>query len=154
MSLDDLANLGEALGGIAVLVSLVYLALQIRQNTRTVRSTAFQQVVDSFSEISLAISQDRDLTELFVRANAGLTSLDQIEQMRFRLVLLSFFRRAASVFFHSQQGTLQMDSWVGIRESLKAILLSSGAREFWEQDAGVFDPRFRAFVQSELLQTA
>ncbi len=154
MSLGDLANLGEALGGIAVLVSLVYLAVQIRQNTRTAQSAAFQQVVDSFSEISLAIGKDRDLTQIFVRAAGGLASLDPVDQIRIRFVLLSLFRRAESVFFHSEQGTLDIESWAGIRESLKVSLSNAGVQEFWEHNAHLYNPRFRAFVESELLASA
>ena len=154
MSLGDLANLGEALGGIAVLISLVYLAVQIRQNTRTAQSTAFQQVIDSFSEITLAIGKDRDLSELFARATGGLAALDPVDQARIRFVMLSLFRRAKSVFFHSEQGTLDMESWAGIRESLKVTLSSAGIREFWEHNAHVYNPRFRAFVESELLPSA
>ncbi len=39
MSLDDLGNLGDFLGGLAVIVSFVYLGLQIRQNTASIRAT-------------------------------------------------------------------------------------------------------------------
>ena len=70
------------------------------------------------------------------------------------MLLLSFFRRAESVFFHSEQGTLQMDSWVGIRESLKVNFQIFGVREFWEQNDNLFNPRFRSFVESELLPSA
>jgi hypothetical protein len=155
MSLQDLANLGEGIGGIAVLISLVYLALQIRQNTRTIQSTAFQQVVDSFSQISLAVGLDRGLTEVFMRANqVGLSALDPVDQAQMRFVLLSFFRRAESAFFHSQQGTLDMESWEGIRESLKGMLQGPAVREFWEGNAGVYNSRFRAFVESELRPSA
>ncbi len=154
MTLQDLGSIGEFVAAIATLATLVYLALQIRQNTRVVRSTAFQQVVDSFSEVSLVISKDRDLTEIFVRGSDGLASLDLVEQRRLRFLLLSYFRRAESVFFHSEQGTLHMDSWVGIRESLKVSCQSPGVREMWEQNANLFNPRFRSFVESELLPSA
>ena len=151
MSLEDLANVGEALGGVAVLISLVYLALQIRQNTRTVQATAFQQVVDSFSDLSLAVGLDRRVSEVFVRANrVGFSELDPVEQEQLRFVLLSYFRRAESAFFQSEQGTLNMESWEGIRESLKHMLDGRAVREFWEGNAGSYNSRFRAFVDSEL----
>ncbi len=40
MDLTQLANLGEFIGGVAVLVTLIYLAAQIRQNTRSVEAAA------------------------------------------------------------------------------------------------------------------
>ena len=64
--------------------------------------------------------------------------------------MLSLFRRAESAFFHSDKGTLQKESWEGIRESLKVTFRSRAVREFWEQNADVYNHRFRAFVDSEL----
>jgi hypothetical protein len=151
MSLSDLAKIGEALGGVAVLVSLVYLAIQIRQNTRTVRTTAFQHVVDSFSQISLEVGKDRSLSELWVRSVGGLASLDQIDQVRLRFVLLSLLRRAESVQFQSEQGALGAESWAGIRESIKLTLSSQGVRKLWVQNHGVFNQHFRRFIESEVL---
>ena len=39
MTLEQLANIGEALGGVAVLVSLIYLIIELRRSTRTARSS-------------------------------------------------------------------------------------------------------------------
>ena len=88
MTIQNLGSLGEFIAAIATLVTLVYLALQIRQNTKTVRSTAFQQVVDSFSEISLAVGLNRDLSEMFSRAlRAPLSSLDPVDQAQLRFLV-------------------------------------------------------------------
>ena len=42
MTLEDLGNIGEFVGAVAVVVSLLYLAVQIRQNSRLLRSAASQ----------------------------------------------------------------------------------------------------------------
>ena len=152
MTLQDLGNLGEFVAAIATLITLIYLAAQIRQNTRDVRSSAFQQVVDSFSGISLEIGLNREVSELLDRGSEGLSSLDSVERRRYWSVLLSFFRRAESVFFQSEQGTLQLESWEGIREFLRSVLQSQGVREFWDENSLAFNSRFRTFVESELLE--
>ena len=58
MSLQEFAELGASMGGIGVLASIIYAALQIRNNTRAVRASAFQQVVNSFAAISFEIARD------------------------------------------------------------------------------------------------
>ena len=80
MSLEDLGNLGEALGGLAVLVTLVYLAIQTRENTKALRAATFQQVVDSFADISGSLSHDRELTEIVLKGRQDLASLDEVDQ--------------------------------------------------------------------------
>ena len=49
MSLNDLANIGQVIGAIAVVISLIYVALQIRQNTNAVRSATAQTVHEHFA---------------------------------------------------------------------------------------------------------
>jgi hypothetical protein len=50
MNLGDLANLGQIIGAIAVVVSLFYVAYQIRQNTNAVRSATAQAVNEHFAK--------------------------------------------------------------------------------------------------------
>jgi len=47
LTLQDLGNLGELISAIAVVISLVYLAAQIRQNTKSVRTSTYQAILDS-----------------------------------------------------------------------------------------------------------
>jgi hypothetical protein len=151
VNLEDLGNIGEFIAAIATLVTLIYLSAQIRQNTRAVRSTAFQQVVDSFSEVSLALGLNEEASELFERAEQGLSFLTPVEVRRHRYILLSFFRRAESVFFQSEQRTLEAENWEGIRQSVRVILQNPGSQQFWRENASLFNSRFRAYVESELL---
>ena len=151
MTLQDLGNIGEFAAAIATLITLIYLAAQIRQNTRAVRSSAFQQVIDSFSAISLEIGLNREVSEILDRADNDYSSLDSLQRRRHWSILLSLFRRAESVFFQSEQGTLQVESWEGIREFLRSVLQGQGGRQFWDENSFSFNSRFREFVESELL---
>jgi len=47
VTLDDLANLGEIVGAIAVLITLIYLAIQIRQSSAATRAQTRQALADS-----------------------------------------------------------------------------------------------------------
>ena len=62
MTLSDLGSIGELIGGVAVVVSLIYVALQIRQNTRAIRASSHQSALggwSSSSAIRLSPSQIR-----------------------------------------------------------------------------------------------
>ncbi len=50
MTLQDLGNIGEFVAAIGVIISLVYLARQIRQNTESVRAAAVDAATDRFIE--------------------------------------------------------------------------------------------------------
>ena len=66
MSLEQLANLGEFLGGIAVIVSLVYLAVQVRRNTRATNLSAYQECVRASNDLAATIAQSGELARILV----------------------------------------------------------------------------------------
>lgn len=80
MSLQELAELGAAMSGVGVIASVIYVSIQIRHNTRAVRASAFQQVVNSFAAISFDIAKDKNLVDLYLRAGRNFASLSVVEQ--------------------------------------------------------------------------
>ena len=119
-------------GGLAVVERSETTVDRIRQFVRlgdalAVRAAAFQEVVNSFAGISFDIARDKHLVALFLRAGREFVSLNEDERTQYALMLLSFLRRAENVLIQSNSRTLCGD-WSGIRESIKEILKSPGAR--------------------------
>jgi hypothetical protein len=115
MSLQEFAELGATMSGVGVLVSVIYVSIQIRNNTRAVRASAFQQVVNSFADVSLALATDKRLVDLFVRAAKDYASLDEIERTQYTYMIVSYLRRAESVFFLTEIHMLNSEHWSGIQ---------------------------------------
>jgi hypothetical protein len=61
MELDQLASIGEAPGGLAVLGSLIYLVFEVQRNTRTAQGAAAAQSIEAFSSINKMVVQQPDL---------------------------------------------------------------------------------------------
>ena len=70
MTLEELGNLGDFLGGIGVIVTLVYLAVQIRSNTQTVRVASLEAVVNSRSQFLDRLRSGR-ITHMVLGAVGG-----------------------------------------------------------------------------------
>ena len=86
----------------SVFLQIIYVSIQIRNNTRAVRASAFQQVVNSFAAISFDIAKDKKLVDLYLRAGKDFAALDELERAQYSLMLLSFLRRAENVFFQTE----------------------------------------------------
>ena len=115
------------------------------------RVASFHQVADSFSAVSLAVVQDPTLVSLLLRVPLDPENLTREEHGRLRFFFLTLFRRAESMFFHSEQGTLQRESWLGISVTLADALAASLGQRWWSDNAHRFNPAFRAYVEAELL---
>jgi hypothetical protein len=146
MILQELAWLGTTMSGIGVILTVIYVSIQIRNNTRAVRASAFQQVVNSFAAISFDIAKDKNLADLFLRAGRDFASLTDVERVQYTFMLLSFLRRAENVYFQTEIRTLHERHWYGIRESTKAVMASPGARACWTEIRNRFNPQFAAFI--------
>ena len=78
MNLNDLANIGQIVGALAVVVSLIYVALQIRQNTNAIRSAAAQTVHEHFASWYRLVSADPDLSQIVVNGLRDYSSLSEM----------------------------------------------------------------------------
>lgn len=148
MTLQETAWLGTAMSGLGVILTFFYVSIQIRNNTRAVRASTLQQVVNSFASISFDIAKDQRLTELFLRAGTSYDALSQTEQTQYSFMLLSFLRRAENVFFQQSIHTLYEGHWLGIRASVKFVMDSPGARQCWRDIRVRFTPAFGCFVDA------
>ncbi len=66
MNLSDLANLGQVIGAVAVVISLIYVALQIRQNTNAVRAATAQSVHEHFASWYHFLASDESLSQVVI----------------------------------------------------------------------------------------
>src|SRR5215469_16052272 len=152
MSLEQLDSLSGTVAAVALVATVIYASIQIRHNTRAVLASVFQQVVNSFAEISLEISKDKALVDLYLRGGQEFASFDELERLKYRLLLLSLLRRAENVFFQTEIRMLHLDHWSGMRNSIKAIVASQGARGCWNEIKTRFNPTFASFIDSLIAQ--
>ncbi|WP_414472416.1 hypothetical protein [Microvirga sp. M2] len=154
MTLQDFAWLATTVSGVGVIFTLIIFSIQIRGNTRAVRAATFQQVVNSFASISFDIAKDKALVDLYIRAGREFASLGEVERVQFGFMLLSFLRRAENVYVQSEIRTIHAPHWSGIRESIKAIMASPGARACWSEIRNRHNPHFRAFIDELIAEDA
>ena len=80
MNLNDLANLGQIIGALAVVISLFYVASQIRQNTNTVRSATAQTVHEHFAKWYHLVAADDELSQIVANGLRDYASLSEKEE--------------------------------------------------------------------------
>ncbi len=84
MSIQELGSLGELIAAIATVMTLIYLAAQIRQNNKGLAESTSASINASFASINSRISSDEQFAELFLRGRRDLDALNPVELERFR----------------------------------------------------------------------
>ena len=153
MTLESLANVGEILGGVAVLVSLLYLIFEVRRNTRSVRSSAVWDSELAFGELNNEISQNPQLAGLCMRALREETrpsDLTEQEWAQVHYLVRACLQRAQAQWFLWKQGDLPDDLWQMRRRWAKAYISIPLVGEMWEMERRqhIYMPGFVDSVES------
>lgn len=134
--LEDLGNLGDFLGGIAVIATLLYLAIQIRQNTRqiaqnseTVRLSFENEIRSELNTFRLSIAADETLSSIWNRGLAD-EELDPNERGRFELLLMNVVAMLTAQFHAHQRDLYDLGRRIPY---FSAVTTTPGFRRFWDR---------------------
>jgi len=155
MNWDAIAAVAELLGALGVVASLIYLAVQIRQNTRSLRMASHRGVAGEFQQSNLAAIQDPQIAELLVRGLGDASSLSEVERLRFEGLLVSIFRTYEELFQLHRGGLADDELWESRERSMMRWLSFPGVRDWWLSDrSDFFIDSFRTHVADRLSQPA
>ena len=149
MSLESLANLGEFISSIAVLISLVYLAVQIKRSTEAERTSTYQSIVSDFGQMNQALASDPDLTFMYVSALEDFEALDASDRARISQVFFMTFRSFENMFYQHQKGYLEEEVWKGWQRLMLTYAARDGFQAWWRLRRDVFSEPFATFLDNE-----
>lgn len=114
MTLSELANIGETLGGLAVLVSLCYLIIEIRRSTRTAKSASAWNATVTLAELCEGLSHNRELSALIVQSSTETSRREDLTDEEFSQYFLFFrslFFKYEAQWYLWREGTLSDEMW-------------------------------------------
>lgn len=149
-SLSALAAVGEFISAIAVLISLIYLALQIRQNTQTVRANTHHAGSTAWAGLTAQIASDAELSELYHQGRVSPDALSPEQTRRFELLMDSVLAQIENFFIQHRLGILPQSNQDRFAEILRAQFRSEGARRYWKRRRTLYTAPFVAYIEREL----
>jgi len=147
MNWDAIGAVAELVGALGVIASLIYLAVQIRQNTRSSRAATFQSTSSEVSHLYRTLASDSELARIFRIGLLEPQALDEDEFSRFGALLISALKGYENIFVQYHQGTVDDQTWEAWRRSILSMLELPGAAFFWELRGGVFREDFQHLVK-------
>lgn len=148
MTLTELGSLGEFISGLAVVVTLVYLAIQIRHNTRAVRSSMHQDMIESTLRIAESLSDNSDLGRIVLKADQDYESLTSEERVRFEAYGERIFGNFESVFYSYRNSMIEEDLWESWESSYLADISRDSIRRLWQKQRPPHLQDFMEFVDN------
>ena len=104
MSLEQLSSLAQIVGSVGVVLSLIFVGLQIRQNTGALQRNEHNSTMEQWTVIRMAIAQHRDIAELMTAGLHGETTLDAADQLRMEQMLQENAWASFHIWDRTQRG--------------------------------------------------
>ena len=158
MSIQEWAALAEIVGAVAVVASLIYLAVQVRQNTHelsmSLKSTelaAFERNVESGIRIRELFILNPEILDLYARGAKSYVDLDEGDKLRFDLILRNVFSALQGAYVRQLTFGNDPAHFAGSERTLDRLVKGSGIRDWLSHNNPDWRPEFSALVQQRVL---
>lgn len=140
-----LGNVGEFVGAIGVVATLAYLAVQIRQSTRSTRALTYSDVTGGWQ--GYLQNQSVEDLELLLRLNVDHRELSDAQFLRAYFLTRVMFRRMEHDYYQYRGDTFERGTWQAyVRAFVRDTFTTPANRAMWRLQEGFFDPDFTRFM--------
>lgn len=152
LTLQALGSLGEFVGGVVVMLSIIYLARQVHQNTDSLRTENYTRALDRLAAIQSRFGGDPMLINIFGRGVLSTAQLTPEERIRFTWAFYEMFGAFEFMFHQVQRRALPEEVWARWSAALAWWLSFPGVRSWWESKPTPFTESFSSLVDAYIAE--
>ena len=151
--MDKLNNWLTLLANIGVIAGIIFLAIEVQQNTRAQENASRLESTRVFTDWYTTVMEDPDLVALWAKGNLKPLELTPPEIDRFMWMLSSIGSRIEEAFTQYEAGLLDQEIWAEYRAVMASFLHNPLAKYWWDQRISPFTNRFRKEIEAAVQDT-
>ena len=149
--LELMANYAEIAGGLAIIISLLYVGYQIRQGTKVAIADNTREVLDTYA-FHHFIGSNPVVAEIFARGLSDFSILSNSDQRTFHCTLHPIFNQMENVQVQYELGYLREDLFVGWMLSGAAVISTPGGSQWWDAEKLALSKNFVTCMELQVVQ--
>lgn len=150
MTIQDLGSIGELIAALVTLATLVYLAVQIRQNIRTVRASTYHAGSTAWSGLVTQLAADPRLSEIYHLGCVSPEALSEEDTRRFELIYDAMLAQIENFYTQYVNGHLPKSNQDRFARVLRQQFRTPGVQRHWSKRRMFFTTEFVQYVENEL----
>lgn len=150
MNWDTLSQAADLVEAFVIVISLIYFAVQMRQNTKAVKTSAAQAQVDGYNTIVSNVVQSKDAASAWYRGLKDADKLKPEEGVQFFAQCGLYFRLIETSFFQANAHALEPGLWHGLVNLNRTILAQKGIHQFLDLRGHCYSPEFQRWLKEEM----
>lgn len=152
MTIEEFGVIAEITGAVATVITLLYLAVQVRENTRITRSQSAQSSQSRNDLYATALAENPQLADVFHRGLIDFNSLNDGERIQLTFLFSMIVGVVEGEFDEVRRGIGDASHLERSMGGIVGLMKTPGGLHYWETfgEAGGYDSGFRAFVDKHL----
>ena len=147
MNWDMIGAIAELVGALAVVLTLAYLAFQVKQSNLAGSVSAKQEMTRQFADYSDLLLQNPILHSVYIRGLAG-EELDTIEKAQFNTLMGKASWYFAAMHFQYSTRTVSDDEWKQSRAMIAKTCSLPAFKRWWEPRSNDYSPEYTSFINN------
>jgi hypothetical protein len=128
---EAISAIGQVVGALAVVISLIYLAGEVRSNARATRHASIRSTSDAFTRWLQQLAEHPHLAELYYRGIHEFESLEGADLVRFSALMDQVFRNVEDMYYQHLEGHLDPRVWHEFEVAVRDINGYPGVQAWW-----------------------
>src|SRR5256714_3808787 len=148
MNWDAISAISQLVGSIAVVLSVLYLAVQVHRSTRVARLATQDAAATALRDVTKPFMENAELERIWRIGLEDIGTLSVEERTRFFHAAYQFLKAFETIHFHYVYGLMDRQLWKGWHGLLRHYILASGMAHYWNFRPDIFSHRFPNSVDS------
>ena len=131
MNWEMLTAIGQIAAVCSGIPSIIYFALELREQTRERRQAAVNALTVQWGELTKSLHENAEFASLYLRGVQSFHDLDAVSKLRFSAFLNRFFKNFEGMYYSRREGILSSELWEEIDRTMSDFLAYKGIHEWW-----------------------
>ena len=132
MNWEMLAAIGQLAAVFVGIPSLIYLATQIREQTKERRQSVVNALTVQWGDLTCALHESAEFSAIYLRGVQSFDDLDPVSKVRFSAFFNRFLKNFQAMYFAHQDGILADQLWGEIERTMTDLISYRGVQEWWQ----------------------
>jgi hypothetical protein len=147
MTLEQIYYISQVVAVLAIFASLLFVGIQVRQNTATTRAVLHQSFTGAMNHLNATMAQSPELSRIWLKGFNDRAALNEVERWQFDMLLLSYFHVFDSMHYQTRTGVGESKLMKAEESGLRTLISQPSVRSWWNENPYGFSPEFRAYAE-------
>src|SRR6266446_5606692 len=148
MNWEAINAVSQFVSSIAVVLSVLYLGIQVHRSTRVARVAAQDAAASAVRDVTNTFMENAEMSRIWGAGLEDINTLSPEDQARFFHAAHQFLKALETIHFHYLNGLMDKQLWLGWQELLRHYITAPGIARYWRIRSELFSARFRTFIDT------